>query len=257
MIVRLVIACCLFAFTVSTQADEPRKTQVFAGAFFPFILEQDNQGTPRGLSVDILERVSAITGDPIEVKVYPWARAQQLLKLGSVDGLVGPYRSAERDGYMTYSSRHFYEDRMVLLQRKSEPIPWDGNFKSMSSYSILTINGWAYGPEFEASRPLLRIEKVTTAAQALLMLRNDQVDLVALNERNALYEIRKEAALEEIEIKEPEFRTVVGYFAFPKKQTDAAFQKRFNDALNQLAVTGEIKQLSARYGLAYIGELSN
>ncbi|MCZ4279642.1 transporter substrate-binding domain-containing protein [Kiloniella laminariae] len=258
MIVRLIAACCFFVIANgSVQAEEPRKAQIFAGAFFPFILEQDNEGTPRGLSVDILERISALTGDPIEVKVYPWARAQQLLKQGTVNGLVGPYRSAERDGYMTYSNTHFYEDRMVLLQRKDKPVPWDGDFRSMSSYSILTINGWAYGPEFDAARPLLRTEKVATAAQALLMLRNDQVDLVALNERNALYEIRKEAALEEIEIKEPEFRTVVGYFAFPRENTDHAFQKRFNDALDHLAATGEINQLSARYGLSYIGRVTN
>ena len=52
---------------------------------------------------------------------------------------------------------------------------------------------------------------------------------------------------------EPAFRTVVGYFAFSKEREDLAFENRFNTALNWLATSGEIKQLSANYGLSYIG----
>ena len=254
MIIRFIVLCFIVALTGrAVNAQDAPDVYVFRGTFFPFILEQDDEGVPSGLSVDILNRISELTGDPIVVKMYPWTRALQMAKVGTAQGIIGPYLSAEREKYLNYTDTHFYEDRLVLLRRHNRSISWQGDFTSLSTYTMLAINGWAYGPEFEAALPFLNVEKVSTAELALNMLCKERADLVALNERNALFEMKKEGVLGELSIMEPAFRTVVGYFAFSRERENSAFENRFNAALTLLATSGEIRKLSANYGLSYIG----
>jgi len=224
---------------------------LFVGTTFPLILEAGEDKSPKGVSVDILNRISDITGDKFDIKIVPWPRAMALIKSGRASGFIGPYKNKERQAFIDYSTVHFYEDRMVFLKKTNFDFNWQGDFSRVLNKNILAVKQWAYGETFERNRPLMNIIETVDSRNALKMLAKGRVDLLAFNERNAKVEIQKNQLQGLIDICLPPYSEARGYFGFSKKRGEHALQKRFNKALNILLETGEIQQINAKYQLIF------
>lgn len=244
----LALILLLLAAVTPAQA-EKKERYLFVGTTFPLIFEQKDDGTHHGLATDILDRISLDTGIRFETQLFPWARALALARAGVADGLIGPYWSQERAEFLDYSTRHFYSDRMVFVARRSSDPHWTGTWDSLTGMRILTVKGWAYGPAFDAARPMMNPIVTSDFDQALRMLMANRVDLLAANERTALIGFNQRKLNGDLEILNPAFHATHGYFGFPKVLQDRAFQDRFNAALERLWESGELAAMSAEYGL--------
>lgn len=246
-----VIICLLCSFTTTVNAQE-RAPYLFVGTTFPYILEQSMDGSPRGLSVDILNRISELTGDQFEILVLPWPRALRLVEMGHADGLIGPYKTEQREKILDYSVSEIYRDHMMFLAKTGRfhaRQEWSGDFDDIKEKQVITIRGWAYGDRFDKARSQLKVIEANTFAHGLQMLQKNRGDLLAANERNALFEIRKENLQSEVSFLKRPFGMMVGYFGFSKKKADHHFQARFNESLNQLHLSNEMHGLWKQYGL--------
>ncbi|MEH6626692.1 MAG: hypothetical protein V7739_09615 [Motiliproteus sp.] len=81
------------------------------------------------------------------------------------------------------------------------------------------------------------------------MLLRHRGDLLAANERNALFEVQKENQMDDVAFLYPPLRVMLGYFGFSKLKNDQAFQQRFNQALNRLHERDVISDLQRKQGL--------
>lgn len=238
----------LLSISFQVQAGQP---YLFVGTTFPLVLEKGPENQPIGIAVDILKRISSITGDQYNIQIVPWPRAINYMRKGHASGIIGPYFNPERSKFIDFTQSHFYEDRMVFLKEIDSTVKWDGNFDSIRHKKILVIKAWAYGSKFKNNKPHLKIIETIDPLNALRVLKKGRVDLLAFNERNAIPFISKLHFENEIEIIQPYFSLNLGYFGFSKLRNETLLQTRFNAALNQLAQTGELKKLNKLYGLTF------
>lgn len=229
-------------------ADEMR-VRVFSGSEFALTLEKDESGAPKGLAMDILDRISTDLNIRFEVKFYPWKRALLAAKNGAVDGIIAAYDSPERRQYLDYAEKPFYVDKMVVVAHDEWPGVWNGDWQSLKGQKILQIRGWAYGPEFEAARTTLNVKTVNNLKDAIRMLFQRQADVVVADDTGANVEIERQGYAK-IRITGPSFQINKGYFAFSKKVGDTAFQRRFNGAFNRMWQSGEMAKLLAKYWMS-------
>lgn len=236
-------------FFASSAISSEHRVRVFSGSEFFLILEKDESGAPKGLAIDILNKISNELDIRFEVKFYPWKRAMLAAKNGTVDGIIDPYQTAERRRFLVFTEKPFHVDRMVLVSRGDWKGGWNGNWETLKGEKILQIRGWAYGPDFDAAKKSLNVKTVNNIKDALRMLFLRQVDVVVANEKDAQFEIEREGYAK-VQIVEPSFQSNKGYFAFSKKVGDTAFQRRFNSALNRMWRDGEIARLLSKYRLS-------
>ena len=245
---------CIFCFFASLSPGLAQKTYLFVGTYFPFIFERDKNGAFHGISVDILKHVSELTGYQFELQLVPWPRAISMVKKGTAAGLIGPYKTPQRETFMHFTKSHYYEDRMVFVKRKNATIVWNGDFNQLGRQSILTIKNWAYGTVFKEYQNKLNTQETIIPQNAIKMLEKGRVDLLAFNERSALDEMRDQQLEGKLAVAEPHFSVSRGYFGLSKTGADQTFLRKFNEALNHLYETGEIKKTNARYGLSFHNE---
>lgn len=217
------------------------------GAHFERVFERRPDGEFTGMGPDIVRMVARRNKDTVRFAIYPWARAQAMVAQGLADILVGPYKSPERLERMAFSRAAFYRDDMVFYTLAGAVAGWQGDYAALDGKAIVVMNGWAYGPGFDAARPRLRVSVANNVENGLLMLTHKHVTLFASNRRNtepvlaALKLGGQVVALPQvIEVQD-------GYFAFPKQATHDAIRNRFDAAFELLAESGELKRLSQRY----------
>ena len=251
LLVLFAVFTVLFA-PVRASAAEP---VLFVGTTFHSILETGPEGTPQGVAVDLLNRISKMTGDEFDIQIKPWRRAMEMVRDGKATGLIGPYKSPEREEFLTYTDTHIYEDRMVFLSRKGAcKTRWNGDLNTLHSIKILAVGGWDYGPDFKALQNAHPAEIIASASTAVGMLANNRAELLAFNERNGLAEIRIQGVQDLIEVCEPHFASKQGYYAFTHQGYDEELFTRFNSALTKLLDDGTIRQFNQKHGLAFVGQ---
>lgn len=228
---------------------QEKPAYLFVGTQFPLILDKDKNGQARGVAVDLLSRISEKSGVQINIEILPWTRALNKVRNGNATALIGPYKSKEREKFLTYCDVPFYADHMVFIKRKDTRLEWSGDFQKLQNYRILSVQSWSYGPRFDAHRPKMRLSETLGASNAIKMLMHGRTDLLAFNRRNALAELEKQGFTGQAEILDPPFSSRLGYFAFSKKNTSPEFEKVFAQVMSDLEENGGIREINAKYGL--------
>lgn len=239
-------ATAMLAIALAAASAGARELLV-VGAHFERVYERRADGEFTGMGPDIVRMVARRNKDSVRFEIYPWARAQAMVAQGLADILVGPYKSAERLERMAFSRSAFYRDDMVFYAPAGSGHGWQGDYAALEGKSVVVMNGWAYGPGFDAARPRLRVSVANNVENGLLMLTHKHVALFASNRRNtepvlaALKLGGQVVALPHvIEVQD-------GYFAFPKRPSHAPIRASFDAAFDALIENGELKRLSQRY----------
>ena len=215
------------------------------GAPFARVFER-SQGGFSGMAPEILRSIGAQLGQPVQLDMYPWPRAQSMVALGQADILIGPYKTAERFETIAFSERAFYQDEMVFYARNGAVFDWDGSYAALRGKRIVLVNGWAFGEEFDTARKEMYINVTNSVDAALGMLALGRVDLFATNRRNTEPVIASLGLLDKVAPLERIISTQRGYFGFPRRPEHEALRQRFDRAFNQFVEAGELRKLGRR-----------
>ena len=245
-VILLIVLC--YTLPVSLVKAEPL---LFVGSYFPFILQQQADDSPSGVAVDIINAIMTNSDQPFEIVIVPWKRAQILLRDGEADMLIGPYKTAERQDFIDYSSLPFYSDHMVFYSLKANSFEWQGNYAQLEGKLIGVPLGWTGGESFEAHRSSLRIYGVPELKNGFEMLVRKRVDLVLSNQRNALVTINDLNIAQEINVLNFALEITQGYFGFSKHHDVSRLKALFDQQLSEMVKNGRIKQINQKYGLEY------
>ncbi|MGO4377884.1 substrate-binding periplasmic protein [Pseudoduganella sp. RAF53_2] len=235
----LVFICCL-------PAAGARELLVI-GAHFERVYEQGQEGDIVGLGPEIVRIVAERMGHKARFEIYPWARAQAMLVQGKADILVGPYKTFERQKLMLFSHLPFYQDQMVFYARTGSGIEWNGDFGELSERRVVVLNGWAYGPAFDAARPQLRLSVANSVESGLKMVAHQHVHLFASNRRNTEPVLGRIGLAGQITMLPHVIEVQDGYFAFQRNASGEALRKAFDGEFQKLVDAGELRRLGQRH----------
>ncbi len=227
------------------------ETYKFVGTTFPFILEKDSSGRINGIGAEIACEVIKNMGHKIEIELYPWKRAQIMVKKGNAHVLIGPYKTPEREKYLDFNKYHFYQDNMVFYAKSGLKRSWNGEFSSLQNRTIAIMAGWSYGSDADINLKKLKTYEVYSVLKGLELVLFERYDFCALNQRNALFIIQKQNLHNKLDLIDPPISITKGYFGFSKKLNLDKFISRFDKELKVLIDSNKISRLNKKYNLFY------
>ena len=235
---------CLFAlFSLPVHA-----AQVYAvGTEFARIFERNADGDFVGLGVDIIRAIAKQNGDTVTFDIFPWRRAQTMVENGQAQILIGPYKTPERETRFSFAQKPFYQDVMAFYIRRELPVlSWDGSYLSLTSNRVAVINGWVYGPKFEAARAALKPEVANSLENGLNMLVAKRIDYLATNLRNSEALLNKMGLSGKVLILQPFIDRQDGFMAYCKSTCDA-LRTRYDELFDQLKASNSLQDMARKY----------
>ncbi|MFZ6690207.1 substrate-binding periplasmic protein [Undibacterium sp. SXout20W] len=222
--------------------------QVIAvGAEFAHIFERNVDGDYVGLGVDLIRSLAKQNGDTVSFEIYPWRRAQWMVENGHAHILIGPYKTAERETKFVFAQKPFFQDIMAFYVRQgSPPVIWDGSYASLHGSKVAVINGWVYGPQFEAVRSSLNVEVANSLENGLNMLVAKRVDYLATNLRNSDALLNKMGLASKVVTLQPFIDRQDGYLAYCKQACDM-LRSRYDESYEQLRVSNALQELAHKF----------
>jgi len=217
------------------------------GAQFERIFDYQASGEYTGLGAELVRYLASRTGNTVRFRMVPWARAQAMLVQGQADILIGPYKTPDRLVSMAFSERPFYQDQIVFYARQDTGFAWEGDYSALKNRRLVMLNGWAYGSDWQRARQGLQISVANTVESGLKMLVHNHVDLFITNRRNTDPVINRLGYEGQVRPLARIIDSQSGYFAFPRSPEFDRLRLQFDQELNSLIDSGELKKLGRRY----------
>jgi len=127
----------------------------------------------QGYSWDVLRASLHEMGYTIELKVYPWARAMNSVKDGSVDLLFPTGKNSEREKIFVYSTEPVNKVNFLVYTKKDFDLKWDG-ISSLDNLPVGVMRGWNYGEKFEANTAIKK-QPINKISQGFKMLESNRI----------------------------------------------------------------------------------
>lgn len=231
------------------QPAQARELQA-VGAPFERVFAYQGNGVYTGLGAELLRLMAARTGNTVSFRMVPWARAQAMLAQGQADILIGPYKSPERMASMVFSAQPFYQDQIVFYTRQYGGFAREGDYAALKNRRVVVLNGWAYGADWERIRPSLQVSIANSVENGVKMLLHNHVDVFISNRRNTDPVIARLALQGQIKALPKVIDVQNGYFAFPRTPEADRLRLQFDQELNRMISSGELKQLGKRFDVS-------
>lgn len=238
---------CISLFLVTFTASA--KTYRFVGGHFPKLFEKTQEGEYVGLGADLARKIAKDLNIEIEFELYPWRRAQEMMKQDKADVLIGAYPSKERKKFLTFSQHSFYKDDMFFFSLKENSITWQRDYSKLKGLSIGILSGWSYGEEFDQNQDKLNLTVASSLKQAVGMLKLKRLDLIATHWRGLNGELTSEQELSMIRALDNKITTNHGHYAFAKNDQLKEFIGRFDKAMEKIINGPDMKELLIKYKL--------
>lgn len=223
------------------------ETYIFVGSNFPVLSEKSPDGTLQGIGIEIARIICKRLGHTPDIQLYPWNRAQAMVKLGMADVLIAPYKTPEREKWMDFSATPFFEDESCFFVRPDSQISWDGNLVGIRQYRIGMVPSWSVGPDFENAKKHLNIDYARNIDLCFQKLITRRVDMVPTQFREAIGAFHRLGLNEENwpVMLRPAISQHYNYFGFSRQNRIRLkkFKIDFEKILKQMHDSGEINKL--------------
>ncbi len=236
------VLTCLMVAGAVTGAELRLTTQDFA----PFHYEAE--GNASGPAVEIVRAICNEMGISCSIDVYPWGRAQQLVKRGKADGLFVIGKTEERTRWLHFSPP-LLSTEYGFFVRDDNP----REFKTLSDIKGYTVG--VYGPS-NTARSLekvkdeitdLKIDMTPHDEAPFKKVSRGRIDAVYSN-RDVGYAMVKKLGLKNIKYL-GKHRRLEYYIGFSKSATDKNTVEKFNAALLELYKNGVIPGILKKFFL--------
>lgn len=221
----------------------------------PYMM-RDATGQLVGLDVDIARAALRRLDCTLELHEQPFARSLLDLEAGTLDMMPSVFRRPEREQFAHFSAPLYEARKRLYLPAAALPAFRARSLREwlVSGATLGVLPGVSYGPEFtELSRePQLRRQLHTVVNRRSLwqMLDRGRIDDMLADELTAGHELAQLGLLGKVA---PAPLVLVGepsHTIFSKRSTAADFVQRYNLALQEMARTGQLRELLKRYGAA-------
>lgn len=235
---------------------ENRPIPIATASFPPFEFERD--GNIVGSDTDIIRAAFREMGEPVDIALLPWKRVVSMTLSGQLAGLYSITPSPEREAdYWLSGPISTVQD--VFFQRKSSAIRWK-EVKDLTGFALGYSEGYSYAPELQSLIKggqfgrSIAITHETPEYQGLKLLAVGRVDIFICEISVCSYLIQSHpeefSELEAIHRPVGPVRTF--HLGFSRSWPGSeGLVKRFNQALEAVAASGERDVILQEYGLSY------
>jgi len=242
-------ALILLVIAVSTSAvAEGRTIRIVAEPWQPFMGPELPGG---GFLSELVEAVFADSGFAVSIAYAPWARAVAMVASGAEHGLLGAFRTAEREKLFLYPEAiGMVRTRLYARADAARSV---ASLSDLEGRVVGVVRGAAHGREFDASTSFVRIE-VENHESLVRMLLLGRCELMAgpadVIEYLLRTRFRKEAA--DIVATGPILEENAVYLAFSRAAPEAeALRRLFDKGLARIVADGTFAKLAERHGVSW------
>lgn len=242
----------LAACVVATSARAAEKIRFVTLEFAPFIYGEDRRVAGPGR--DLIEAVCAEAELDCSYDIYPWRRAQELMKTGDADGMMVIGRNPQREEWIRFSPPHFRTEYGIFVKVDSEL-----RFTEISQLEGLKIG--VFAPSNTATQLMAIRERMV--AQGLVPIEIDErpddasgfrklaagrVDAVYSNRDRGRRVLDSESLTAEVRYAGGH-QGIFYYAGFARSFPDQGLLDRFDAAWRDLFRRGEAQRIIESYGL--------
>ena len=181
---RLAAACVLVVFSVSAVMAAPLNV-VHSGKWPPY----SDQGLPgQGLGVELVTEAFKRAGYETYLSTDTWERILEGGKIGVYDVVATAWYSDARSQYLEFSEPYL-ESYVRFITKKGSKFRFN-DMNDLGGQMIGTLIDYAYEPQFDAARDLIKISE-RNMVQNLLKLNQGRIDATLGDERVLKYQINQ------------------------------------------------------------------
>lgn len=196
-----------------------------------------------GIAWDILRKVFEPAGVEVKRISVPYSRAIGLVKRGEADAWVGSYHEEDTDNI--YPRWNFDTDHIYALSLTSKPVP---TVDSLGQYKLSWVRGYDYQhylPNIGEYREVQRREGI------LPMLERGRVDFYIDAQTEVEYVLGQAAEAERRKFRSTHIAELPLYLAFGKTEQARALQELFDQRMDKLVASGELREIFSRWEQPY------
>ena len=249
----------LFVLAIFVNAEENRPfIWVDDENYFPAIY-RGKDGKPAGIFNDILTEMFARLHIPLKKSVYPWKRAQKMVREGKADGMVTVY-TKERQAYTVATKPIWYIGETLFFRRdnpKACKILKINSFDDMKDLTIVETMGSGWTKEKYKEHGIKNVIWVPTVDSAFNMLAKGRADVFIMFNLNAYNILLKKRAAkgalskgyQNIIAIAPTFTSLPFRLLIRK---DSPFAKRvedFNKVIDEMKKDGTYQRIKMKYAV--------
>jgi polar amino acid transport system substrate-binding protein len=212
----------------------------FVTLVFPPLEYENVKGEVKGIAVNIVTKIMKNLGHTVSIKIYPWNRSLNLVKVGKADAIFTAYKNPDRELFLDYSKEILIDQKISFYVKKNSQLNFDGDFKNLIGKSIGTLNTVSYGIDFDKARTEvpLNIQRVDELSLNFKKLKLGRIDYVISN-RFSGSSIIKDLNFEDsiIELSKT-VESVPSYIAFSKIRKLTELRDKFDAELMKLKKSG-------------------
>lgn len=220
--------------------------------FAPFIYGE-NQNVA-GPGYEIIAKVCELAKINCTYDIYPWRRAQELMKSGQADGMMVIGRNPAREKWIRFSPPHFRTEYGIFVNKNS-PLKLDIN----SDLAGLRIG--VFAPSNTATQLASINEEITSAGHEPIIIEErpddtsgfrkltiGRLDAVYSNRDRGRMIIDAEGLQDEIRY-ESGYQEILYYAGFARTFKNSQLLDRFDKVWKRLFKNGEAQNIIHKYGL--------
>ncbi|WP_292658312.1 ABC transporter substrate-binding protein [Nitratifractor sp.] len=145
-------------------------------------------GKPAGIFNDIMTELFSRLDIPLKKAVYPWKRAQQMVKEGQADGMITMYTQSRQA--FTRATEPIWNIGETLFFRRDNPhgckILRIQSFDDMKGLTLVELQGAGWPQEEYAAHGIKKVIWVPNVESALNIIAKRRADLFMMFNLNAL-----------------------------------------------------------------------
>lgn len=166
----------LLMVSISSLGSEksPPLIKVAVDPFPPWVIVEED-GSLRGIDIQITRAITEQLNLSPEFIVCPFARCLKMMESGDVDLMVNLFKTEERKDYIQFSEQSILPDPPKVFYLKFDSKLDITQYEHLMPLKIGTVRGTAYFDKFDGDSSLIKIQAVQDS-QLIEMLLRDRVD---------------------------------------------------------------------------------
>ena len=192
---KIIIFLTLIIF-ISTSL-QAKKFVVGIDTWTPFTYFED--GKAKGITVDVLRKISSKLGYEIEFQKIPWSRALKMMESGEIDAMGNLAYSKHRDTFMAFVKPPYHKHKINFYKLKKDALKVNVH-EDLHNHTVLVGLDYVYFSKFDDDVKIKKIsianrnydnDKRTVEEIMLEMLVKNRVKVIIGNDGRMDYLIKK------------------------------------------------------------------
>ena len=236
---------------VGIYSDAAADEYLFVTFEYPPLEFEGDQGLAQGIAVEIVRDVMHNLSYGVQIQVFPWTRALDMVRFGRADAIFTAYKNPAREQFLNYTKEVLFQQEIYFYRKKGSLVDFNGNLASVQDKIVGVVSTISYGRMFDSTKPDLDLDKANRLEHSFQKLVMGRIDLVPSDIYVAEHTIQTMGLAGKIERLPRMIESVPSYIAFSKQRNLTHLRDQFNRQLSKMKANGAYAGILKRHGIRF------